>query len=294
MDRIRLLLFVVLICGHAATATAATVRQWVMGVAQAAETSGVVPPGSDARKRLDAAIVTLTDAGVMEEELADFVTKYTRPDLVAIARRSQARFAGDITASVQSVKQVFQLVPGNDPALTTIVLELEGAETESSMKWDAEVLRRLERKYGPGSAKLNAVEAVFAYGLQGVKGFGLDSRTGYPGPFEFIAAYSAAYLTKAEDKASLLSAAEVGLRHYFFQKSWGSGSGRLAFLKPAFMSFGMAVAGESNDPLTSPFQGKSRYGAFFGWGDMKVAYLFTGTDKKFLFTQQVQIIPWVF
>jgi len=299
MDRIRLLVVVVVIGCDPVTAWAATVRQWVDAVGQAAAAHGVVTssPRNEAQIRLDEATVTLTSAGVMDEELADFVNRYTRPDAVALARRSQSRYTGDITGAVLTVKRIFAFLPAgakNEPVLNKIVLELSAAEIAASMQWDAEVLRRLARKYGPGSAKLNGAETLVAYALQRTPGFGLDSKTGYPGPLEVVAAYTASYLTRSDDKMRLVSAAEFGLRRYFFRDSWGTGSGRLAWLRPGFMSLGVAVASASDDPLTSPFQGQARVGPFFGWGDMKIAVLLTGSNRRVLVTQQFQIVPWVF
>ena len=45
--------------------------------------------------------------------------------------------------------------------------------------------------------------------------------------------------------------------------------------------------------MTAPWRGKSRYGVFLGWGELKVAYL-AGTDQRLLVTQQFQLVPWVF
>jgi hypothetical protein len=301
MDRLRLLVVVLLILAHAPAALAATVRAWVDAIETAAVKEGVLveAPKNQARMLFDEATITLESAGVLDEQLASFVSRYTRPDPIAIARRSQARFTGDVRGAVKSVKLVWaelSTAAKAEPTLNTIVLELNGAEADSGMQWNQEILRRLARKYGPGSAKLNALETVAAYGLQrvGAKGFGVNATTGYPGPLEVVAAYTATYLTRSDDKTRLVSAAELGLRRYFFRESWGTGSGRLAWLRPSYMSFGVAIAGDSDEPLSSPFSGKQRYGGFLGWGDMKVAYLMMGSNKRLLITQQLQVIPWVF
>ena len=91
----------------------------------------------------------------------------------------------------------------------------------------------------------------------------------------------------------LTGVAEIGLRHYFFKEGWGTGTGKLAWLRPGFSSFGLAWSGRSDDPLTPPWKGDSRFGAFVGWGQMKIAWL-GGEDNRVLVTQQFQIIPWVF
>lgn len=280
----------------AAPAWAAKVSDWVTGVETAATAAGLLTPGSVAQQAFDEAKRTLTDANVLDEELSAFVASYTRPDLLALAHRNQHRFVTDVSPAVTTVKQLFTLLPlaaQTTEPLRSIALELMKAETTESMQWDFEVLRRLERKYGPGSAKLNGVEVLLSYVLQGTHAFGINRQTGYPGPFEAVLAYSAAYVTRADDDMRLVSVAEIGLRHYMFGKGWG-GPGRLAALiRPRYVSAGLALSGESDDPLASPLQGASRYGAFFGWGESKVAYL-GGDNKRLLFTQQVQIIPWLF
>jgi hypothetical protein len=296
MARVRLLVvWAICIWGPAAPAAAATVGQWVSGVESAAIAARLLPPAGEAQKALEQAKRTLTEANVLDEEIAGFVWRYASPDVLALARRSQGRFLADVSPAVTTIKQLFSLLPDAakvEEPLRGIVLELQTAETTASMKWDLEVLRRLERKYGPRSAKLNGLEVLVAYSLQRTPGFGIDSTTGYPGPLEAVLAYSASYLTRSDEKMRLVSVAEIGLRRYIFAQGWG-GPGRLSWLRPGYISGGLAVAGESDDPLTSPTQGASRYGAFFGWGEIKVAYL-AGDNKRLLVTQQVQIIPWVF
>lgn len=296
MARLRLIVvWVIVVWGAAAPSWAAKVSDWVDGVGMAANAAGVLMPGSEAREVFDKARQTLADANVLNDEITAFVWRYASPDKVALARRSQQKFLADVSPAVQAIKDVYLLLtPATRPAgLRDIVLELQLAETTISMEWDAEVLRRLERKYGPGSAKLNGAEVLLSYGLQGTRGFGIDRTTGYPGPLEPVFAYSVAYLTHSDDSARVVSVAELGLRSYLFGKQWG-GTGRLgALIRPRYISGGLAVSGESDQPLSSPFQGTARYGAFFGWGELKVAYL-AGDNQRLLFTQQIQIIPWVF
>jgi hypothetical protein len=106
-------------------------------------------------------------------------------------------------------------------------------------------------------------------------------------------AYSPSYISRSDDKMRLVGVAEIGLRQYFFASSWGSGSGPTSWLRPRYMSYGVAWAGRSDDPLTPPWKGDSRLGAFLGWGQLKVAWL-AGDDQRVLVTQQFQLIPWVF
>ena len=108
-----------------------------------------------------------------------------------------------------------------------------------------------------------------------------------------MAAYAPVYLTHSDDQWRMVGAFEGGLRWYFFGEKWGSGAGRLQFLRPAYSSFGLAVTSGSDEPLRTPWDGDSRYGIFFGWGQIKAAWL-PGENQQFLVTQQFQMIPWVF
>ena len=288
----RLVVWTVIVWAAATPARAATVSEWLNSVESAARAAGLLT-SELAQRAFDDAKRTLTDAKVLDEELSTFVTRYTRPDVMALAHRSQQRFDADISPAVTTLKRLFTLLPDaaqmTEP-LHSIELERQKAENASSMMWDFEILRRLERKYGPGSAKLNGAEVLLAYALQGTKGFGIDSATRYPGPFEPVLAYSVAYLTHSDDSARVVSVAELGLRRYIFKEGWGGG-GRLGFIRPRYISAGVGLSGETDEPLS--FRGDTRFGAFFGWGEMKVAYL-GGANKRVLFTQQFQIIPWVF
>lgn len=138
---------------------------------------------------------------------------------------------------------------------------------------------------------LNALEAGIAYLLQNVKGFRYDPESG-PGPWEVVASYTTTYFTHAEEEFRLVSASEFGLRHYIFRDGWGRGGFRNYF-KPGHVSFGMLVAGEKDGPLVWPWRGESRTGAFFAWGEVKVAYV-GGTNSRLLLSKQFQILPLTF
>lgn len=295
MARLRLfLVWSVVVCATVSPVGAATVLQWVSAIEAAAVASGTMALGG-VREQFDAATATLAQARVMDEEIVAFVERYTRPDLLSVARLRQRRFDGDVSHAVRVVKQVFTLLPSpvrQAEPLRGLALELMTAENAASMAWDQQVLRRMERKYGPQSARLNALEVITAVALQRTPGFRVDPTTHFPGPFEPVLAYTATYVTRSGDRMRIMSVAEGGLRRYMFGESWG-GSGVRGWLKPAYISGGLAVSGRSDDPLTSPLQGRSRVGAFFGWGELKVAYLF-GDDRRLLVTQQIQIIPLVF
>src|SRR5690349_7373117 len=108
----RLVLLTLVVWSCAATTWAAKVSDWVNAVETTASATGKLPAGSRARVELDRAKLTLADADVMNEEISQFVTRYARPDLVAVARRSQRRFELDVTYAVTSIKGVFDLIPG--------------------------------------------------------------------------------------------------------------------------------------------------------------------------------------
>ena len=277
-------------------ANAATVGEMVAAIEQAAASAGLDTREPAAARALTIAITTLRDAGVFDEEIGTFVERYTSPDAVALARRRQERYTVAIKEAVDTIKAVTNgiLIPlgGVMPSLRASIVELQTAEQNTGLTWDLETLRRLERKYGPESAKLNGLEVLAAYGLQRVRVFGVDE-AGRPGPLEVVLAYAPAYISRSDEQMRLVGVAEIGLRNYFFRAGWGTDAGRLAFLRPGYSSFGLAWAGGSDDPLRPPWQGSSRVGAFFGWGEIKVAWL-AGTNQRVLVTQQFQLIPWVF
>ncbi|MDP1571290.1 MAG: hypothetical protein Q8L86_14950 [Vicinamibacterales bacterium] len=162
---------------------------------------------------------------------------------------------------------------------------------ERSRDESLEKLRRYERKFGPGSARLNGAEVLLNYTLQNLPGFGPDAQE-WPGRFEAVAAYSSSYITWADDEARMASVGEFGLRAYFFSESWGR-SGLPGLLRPAFATVGLAVANEREGPLRWPWKGDARVGAFLTWGEVKVAYV-GGTNARLLVSRQFQFLPLVF
>ena len=152
-------------------------------------------------------------------------------------------------------------------------------------------LGRYERKFGPRSVQMNALEVGIAYLLQDVKGFGYDPNDG-PGPWEVVASYTTTYFSYTQEEPQVVAASEFGVRHYNFGDGWGSG-GFGGFLKPGHWSAGMVVAGEKDGPLVWPWSGDSRTGAFVAWGDVKVAYV-GGSNSRWLVSKQFQILPLTF
>lgn len=160
----------------------------------------------------------------------------------------------------------------------------------ASKDMSLEKLRRFERKYGPGTPKLNLAEVVLNYGAQWVPAFRPNDE-GWPSRHEVVAAYVPTYLTITDGKARAISVAELGIRSYLWTPGWGGREGGV--LRPGYWSIGVALAGESDGAMTSPFRGSSRLGAFLGWGDAKIAWV-GGQQPRVLVTRQVQLVPWGF
>ncbi len=160
----------------------------------------------------------------------------------------------------------------------------------SSKDMSLEKLRRFERKYGPSTPKLNAVEVVLNFGAQWLPGF-RPNGDGWPSRHEVVASYVPTYLTVTDGKARAVTVAELGVRSYLWTDGWGGRTGGV--LRPGYVSFGLALAGEADGALSSPLRGASRFGGFFGWGDAKVAFV-GGREPRFLVTRQVQLVPWGF
>ena len=195
---------------------------------------------------------------------------------------------------------------GNDTAartrLTSPLTQIHLVQLDSGMARNEEKLRRYKIKYGPASARLNLLETVVNYGLlQGVPGF--RSTEAGPGPLELITSYSTAYFMlyrpgagKFPEEPMLASVFEGGLRWYFFAKGWGGEGLAGRFLKPAYCTAGLAVAGGRSGFFKWPFEAESRLGAFASWGDIKLAVIGVNDwDKsEILLSRQFQFIPYLF
>lgn len=197
-------------------------------------------------------------------------------------------FMPDIRRLVESAR------PGAlEDSLDRILVPLDAmhfAQRVVSIGHSLEKLNRFERKYGPASPQLNAVEVGLNYLAQWVPMFS-PTGEGWPSRLEIVSAYVPAYFTAAESRARAVTIAEIGVRSYIWRTGWGGAEGGV--LRPGYVSFGVAVAGERDGVFASPLQGKSRVGAFFGWGQAKVAFI-GGRDARVLVTRQFQAIPWVF
>jgi hypothetical protein len=277
-------------------ADASTVGQLVAAIRTAATTANLPTVNRNAEASLEEAIHTLTNAGVLEEEISTFFNRLQSPDAKKLARRRQQHFTVELKPAMDTLKGIANTVLVDLNAVSDdvrrTVNEYQGLEQKAGLAWNLETLRLLERKYGPNSAKLNGVEVAAAFALQRVPGFGVDAK-GRPQPFEAILAYAPSYISYSDDNMRVMGVAEIGLRTYIFKKGWGKSGGRWAWLRPGYTSYGVAWTSNSDDPMRPPWQGDSRFGAFFGWGEMKMAWI-VGDDRRFLVTQQFQIVPWVF
>jgi len=294
MARVKLACAVVFFLIVSSVAEAATVRELIAAAMISASTAKLEDLNAVAAKQLTIATKTLEDAQVLDEDLVQFATRYTEVDPVGLARRRTARYRPDVAEAIDIIKRVktfLELRKLASEEFVAIVTDLHEAELKARLVWNLESLRLLERKYGPGSAKLNGLEVVAAYLLQTTPVFGINAQ-GRPGPFEAVIAYVPAYFSQSDDKLRLIGVAEIGLRQYIFNNGWGGGTGRFAFLKPGYLSYGGAWASRSDEPMRPPWEGASQVGGFFGWGSIKVAVL-GGANRRLLITQQFQLVPWV-
>ena len=248
----------------------------------------------------------LARSRVLTRPLDEVAGDAARPDLLGRARWRQRSYDFDLPDSLGAVLDTILLVVNGElrdalgargageaevARIRAPFDSLQDAQLRRSLDESAERLRRFEVMYGPGSAKLNWVEALLNYGAQWLPGFGVDARAG-PRPFELVAAYTSTYLTMSDERARAVSAGETGLRMYIFARGWG-GEGRMGVLKPRHVAAGWAFTGPDDVALQAPWRERGRSGPFVAWGDIKVAYI-TGREKRLLVTRQLQMIPLVF
>ena len=157
-----------------------------------------------------------------------------------------------------------------------------------------EKLNRFERKYGPSAPQLNLAEVALNYMAQWIPPL-RPNVDGWPSRWELVTSYVPTYLTVLDPfekpKARPITVGEIGLRGYRWKRGWGGSEGGV--LRPGYVSFGVAIAGERDGAFVAPLQGTARIGAFFGWGETKLALL-GGASRRIMITRQMQLIPWVF
>jgi hypothetical protein len=182
---------------------------------------------------------------------------------------------------------------GNDSA-DRVLAPLDAfnaARRQRSMADSHEKLRRFERKYGPDAPVRNVAEVALNYAAQFVPGF-QPSGEGWPSRAELIASYVPTYLSLPRDgRSQAVTVAEAGVRLYLWREGWGGTDGGV--LRPGFISLGVVAAGERDGALGAPWQGASRFGAFVGWGNAKIAVV-GGRNTRVLITRQVHVLPFVF
>ena len=153
-------------------------------------------------------------------------------------------------------------------------------------------LANYERKLGPTSAKLNAVELLLNYGAQRfVPGFSPNVTRG-PSPLELVASYVPTYATVAGKQLTAVSASELGARWYLFGAPWGK-DGVAGLLRPSYLSVGAIVTSDNNGALAWPWDGRSRTGGYVSWGALKLGYV-PGRKGAWMVSRQVQLLPFVF
>jgi hypothetical protein len=167
---------------------------------------------------------------------------------------------------------------------------LQRLQLERAIGSSLEKLNRYERKYGPDAPQLNLAEVGLNYLAQWVPQF-TPTADGWPSRLEIVASYVPTYLTAIDQRARTVTVAEIGLRSYLWKRGWGGSTGSV--LRPGYLSYGLAIAGERDGAFVSPIAGQRRLGAFFGWGQSKIAVI-GGDAPRVLFTRQMQLVPWVF
>jgi hypothetical protein len=248
----------------------------------------------------------LAQARVLTVPLADVVGQASHPDLLGRARLRQRSYDFRLPDNLPSVLDTILMVVNGElrdrlesrasaseiDRIRAPFDSLQSLQLRRALEESAEKLRRFELMYGPGSVRLNVVEALLNYGAQWLPGFGVDAQGG-PRPFEIVAAYTSAYFTYADERARAVSAAETGVRMYIFREGWGEEGLLKALLRPRHVAAGWAFAGPEDIALQAPWRGNNRTGPFINWGDLKVARI-TGGESRWLVTRQLQFVPLLF
>lgn len=251
-------------------------------------------------------LALLTTSTVLDRPLAEVAGSAARPDLLGRAKERQRRYDFRLPDSLPAVLDTIVMVVNGElraalagrataeeiARIRAPFDSLLDAQLVRSLGESAEKLRRFEIMYGPGSVRLNLLEAGLNYAVQWVPGFGVDAQAG-PRPFELIAAYAPTYLTMADGDARTVSVAETGVRMYIFKPGWGGEGKWQSLLQPRHVAAGWAFTGPEDVAFRNPWKERSRSGPFVSWGDIKIAYI-TGRESRVLITRQLRFIPLVF
>ncbi len=180
--------------------------------------------------------------------------------------------------------------------------DLQYLQLENAKQKNMEKLERYRVKYGPGSARLNLLEAGLNFlVLPYIPGFGANENG--PGHWELITAYNTGYLaafaTGSSDFTStptLVSTLEFGLRYYIYAQGWGEESVWQRMLKPAYCTAGLAIASREDGFLKWHFTNNARLGIFASYGDFKFALVGMNDwdNSRLLLSRQFQFVPYLF
>lgn len=283
----------------------ATVRDLVVGIDSAAQLIHLATFDLQANTDLMADLAIIRGSKAMGWHLNDLAAGLRRPGFRATGKGRRdvydAPLQLTVVRAIREARQiVYQIV---QPKLVTTVgadrahvvlaplRALHDAILEQSKGDDLERLRRFGIKYGPGSPHLNVLETFANYALQSFAPFGVEADRS-PGPYEVVASYATHDFTIAKSKLAVGSLGTFGLRRYIFKPGWGTGA-----LRPAYVDGGIAFAGERDGALVNPWQGHSRVGAFFSWGDYRVAWVGGGSGtahNRVFVSRNLQLVHWVF
>lgn len=249
----------------------------------------------------------LIESRVLTRPLAEVERDAAGRGLLARAREQQSRYDFGIPDNLTDVIDTIVMIVNGEMreplgrAASEVELarirapfdQLADVQLAASMSKSARALERYERMYGPGSVQLNLVETGLNYAAQWLPGFGVDKEHG-PLPLELVSSWSPMYLTYAAGHAEAVSVFEAGVRSYIFRSDWGKAGGLRSILKPGHVTAGVAVAPEGDAVMRNPFTSASRMGVFLAYGTIKVAWVGSGDDSRFLLSREMRIIPFVF
>lgn len=308
-----LVLVVVPVDGRAQRPAPPRLGDVVASVTAAADRVDFAHANAAASAALDSVTARLAASTAESRSLAEVaaVVASPSPSLPAIARWDRDEFhrtldprvATDVAAlrqiAMTPLRAVLEARLGDaiTDSLLAPVDSLHAAVLRAGLARNEEKLRRYALKYGPGSPSLNAVEVLLNYAAQRLPAFG-PSSDGWPGPLEAVAGWSTTDLTAVRDAAGrvrprLVPAADLGVRIYRFGAGGDAGGRLQRALHPAHVALGAAFMGAGDAPLSSPWSGRTRAGAFVAWGDVFVGFV-GGRDARVLLAREIKLVPYLF